>query len=167
MIVAGKTGTAQFWRGRNKDNHTWFLCFAPYDDPKYVVAVLVQGAKSGGGVAAPVGAKILEEIFAMEAGKEVKFTSLPPAIGNFKHIASIDFKNSNPSSFGADTDNGDSPMDASPESNISKNSAATPDINEGGDAQGHVKNRPQAQDGLQKFFNFLGGGRSAADQKRR
>lgn len=165
VIVAGKTGTAQFWRGRNKDNHTWFLCFAPYDDPKYVVAVLVQGAKSGGGVAAPVGAKILEEIFAMEAGKEVKLTSLPPAIGNFKHITNIDFNNSNPSSFGADTDNGDSPMDASPQSNLSKNSSATPDISEEADSQGRVKNRPREQGGLQKFFNFLGGGRSAAKNR--
>lgn len=166
IIVAGKTGTAQFWRGRNKDNHTWFLCFAPYDNPKYVVAVLVQGAKSGGGVAAPVGAKILEEIFAMDAGKEIKLTSLPPAIGNFKHITSIDFKNASPSSYGPDTDNGDSPIDASPESNLSKNSGATPDISEEADAQGRVKNRPREQGGLQKLFNFLGGGRSAASQKR-
>ena len=166
VIVAGKTGTAQFWRGRSKDNHTWFLCFAPYDQPKYVVAVLVQGAKSGGGVAAPVGAKILEEIFAMDAGKEVKLTSLSPAIGNFKHITSIDFKNASPSSFGTDTDNGDSPMDASPQNNVSKNSAATPDINEEADAQGHVKNKSRGQDGIQKLFNFLGGGRSAASQKR-
>jgi penicillin-binding protein 2 len=162
VIVAGKTGTAQFWRGHSKDNHTWFLCFAPYDDPKYVVAVLVQGAKSGGGVAAPIGAKILEEIFAMEGGKEIKLTSLPPAIGSFKHITSIDFKNPNPSSYGTDTDNGDSPMDASPESNISKDSAATPDIHEEADAPGRVKNKSRDKAGLQKFFNFLGGGRSAA-----
>ena len=117
-------------------------------------------------MAAPVGAKILEEIFAMDAGKEVKLTSLSPAIGNFKHITSIDFKNASPSSFGTDTDNGDSPMDASPQNNVSKNSAATPDINEEADAQGHVKNKSRGQDGIQKLFNFLGGGRSAASQKR-
>lgn len=167
VIVAGKTGTAQFWRGRNKDNHTWFLCFAPYDDPQYVVAVLVQGAKSGGGVAAPVAAKILEEILAMDAGKEVKLAPLTPAIGNFRHIASIDFKNASPSSYGAEKDNGDAPMDASPESNLSKSSTTTPDINEEADSQGHVKNKPRDKGGFQKLFNFLGGGRSAADQKKR
>jgi penicillin-binding protein 2 len=46
--VAGKTGTAQFWRETNgkriKDNHTWFICFAPYDAPKFAVTVFVQGA---------------------------------------------------------------------------------------------------------------------------
>ncbi|MEX1110432.1 MAG: penicillin-binding transpeptidase domain-containing protein, partial [Chthoniobacterales bacterium] len=47
-------GTAQFWRGRVKDNHTWFIAFAPYDNPRYAVAVIVQGAQSGGGVAAPI-----------------------------------------------------------------------------------------------------------------
>jgi len=167
VIVAGKTGTAQFWRGRTKDNHTWFLCFAPYDNPKYVVAVLVQGAKSGGGVAAPVAAKILREILDMDAGKEVKLTALPPAIGNFKHITSIDFNNVNPLSYGTDTDNGDAPVDASPQSNSSKNSGATPDISEEADAQGRVKNKPREQGGLQKLFNFLGGGRSAVSQKRK
>ncbi|MBJ7259398.1 MAG: penicillin-binding protein 2, partial [Chthoniobacterales bacterium] len=59
--VAGKTGTAQFWRGGVKDNHTWFICFAPYQSPRYAVAVLVQGALSGGGVAAPIAAKILSD----------------------------------------------------------------------------------------------------------
>src|SRR4030095_8187289 len=74
--VAGKTGTAQFWREEKqggttvkiKDNHTWFICFAPYNDPKFAVCVFVQGAKSGGGVSAPIAEKILEEAFAPEKG---------------------------------------------------------------------------------------------------
>jgi penicillin-binding protein 2 len=166
-IVAGKTGTAQFWRGHVQDNHTWFLCFAPYDQPKYVVAVLVQGAKSGSAVAAPVAAKILEEILAMDAGKEVKLTPLSPALGNFKHIASIDFKDPTASHYGADTDNGDSPVESSPDNSSSKTSGPTPDISEEADAQGRVKNRTPAQGNIQKLFNFLGGGRSAASPKRR
>ena len=165
-MVAGKTGTAQFWRGHVKDNHTWFLCFAPYDNPRYVICVFVQGAQSGGAVAAPIGAKILEEIFAMEEGKEVKLTSLAPAIGNFKHIKSIDFGTAMPCNYGLDTDPGDAPIESSPNNNASsKNSVATPDIKEDADAQGHVKNKPRAQDGLQKLFNFLGGGRSAAPKQ--
>jgi penicillin-binding protein 2 len=62
MVTAGKTGTAQFWRSGKKDNHTWFISFAPYDNPEYVVVVFVQGAKSGGGVSAPIAAKIIEGI---------------------------------------------------------------------------------------------------------
>ena len=168
-IVAGKTGTAQFWRGHNKDNHTWFLGFAPYEHPKYVVIVLVQGAKSGGAVAAPLAAKVLEEVFAMDAGKEVKITSLGPAVGNFKHISSIDFAKGAPSSYGPDIEPGDSPIDDTPETSSSSNeNVATPDIREESDARGHVKNKPQAPSGmrgLEKFFNFLGGGRSAAPKK--
>jgi len=40
--VAGKTGTAQFWRRGIKDYRTWFVCFAPYDKPRYVVCVPAQ-----------------------------------------------------------------------------------------------------------------------------
>lgn len=165
-IVAGKTGTAQFWRGHNKDNHTWFLGFAPYEHPKYVVIVLVQGAKSGGAVAAPLAAKVLEEIFAMEGGKEVKLSFLEPAVGNFKHISNIDFNSATPSTYGPDTEPGDSPVEEGPANGGSSNeNVATPDISEEADARGRVKNKQQNQGGLQKFFNFLGGGRSATPKK--
>jgi penicillin-binding protein 2 len=44
--VAGKTGTAQF--NRNKPAHSWFASFAPYDDPKIAMVVLVEeGGDSG------------------------------------------------------------------------------------------------------------------------
>lgn len=165
-IIAGKTGTAQFWRGRLKDNHTWFLCFAPYDQPKYALCVLVEGAKSGGGVAAPLGAKIMEEIFAMDAGKEIKLTALAPAPGNFQHITSIDFNNTTPSTYGVDIDSGDAPIESSSQENNSENHA-TPDIREEADAQGRVKNKTREQGGFQKLFNFLEGGRSAVPKNSR
>ncbi len=38
--VAGKTGTAQF--NRNKAPHSWFVAFAPYDQPKVAVSVIVE-----------------------------------------------------------------------------------------------------------------------------
>ncbi len=40
VAVAGKTGTAQF--NRNKTPHSWFSSFAPYDDPKIVMTVIVE-----------------------------------------------------------------------------------------------------------------------------
>ena len=89
--VAGKTGTAQFWRGRVKDNHTWFIAFAPYEKPRYAVAVIVQGAQSGGGVAAPIAAKILSDIFKMEEGEAVEVAALEPAKGSFQFVSSVDF----------------------------------------------------------------------------
>jgi peptidoglycan glycosyltransferase len=63
--VAGKTGTAQTGiQGTNP--HTWFICFAPADNPKIAVAVLVEhggtfgSEATGGAVAAPIARQILE-----------------------------------------------------------------------------------------------------------
>jgi len=166
--VAGKTGTAQFWRNGIKDYHTWFLCFAPYDKPRYVVCVFVQGGKSGGSVPAPIAAKILEQIFAMEKGKEVKLTALDPAAGNFQQIAGVDFSKDIPTQYG--TDAGpipDAPTEEnnprSPNQTPSGKAASKPDIQE--DSDTHVKNKPPSQNSFQKFFNFLGGGRSAVPKQ--
>lgn len=100
--VAGKTGTAQFWRldgkdenGREtkvKDNRVWFMCFAPYREPKYAIVVMIEGAKSGGGVAAPVVHKILKECLGLEAGFSPRITYGEPIKGNFEHIDAIELK---------------------------------------------------------------------------
>lgn len=58
--VAGKTGTAQF--NNQKQPHSWFAGFAPYDDPKIVIAVLVE---EGGdrGLAVTVARQFMEWYF--------------------------------------------------------------------------------------------------------
>ncbi|NOX90305.1 MAG: penicillin-binding protein 2 [Calditrichaeota bacterium] len=58
--MAGKTGTAQNPHG---DPHAWFMAFAPYYHPEVAIAVMVENAGSGGGVAAPIGRKFLEMYF--------------------------------------------------------------------------------------------------------
>ena len=40
VVVAGKTGTAQATDRGQEENVAWFACFAPFDHPKYVVAVM-------------------------------------------------------------------------------------------------------------------------------
>src|SRR5437763_11100857 len=45
--VAGKTGTAQATDRGHKDTVAWFACFAPFEKPRYVVAVMVQGGEHG------------------------------------------------------------------------------------------------------------------------
>jgi len=40
-VLAGKTGSAQNSQDRAHD-HAWFVGFAPADDPKIVVAVLIE-----------------------------------------------------------------------------------------------------------------------------
>ncbi|MEZ5385448.1 MAG: penicillin-binding protein 2 [Prosthecobacter sp.] len=94
--VAGKTGTAQNWRINEKgsrvdDNHTWFISFAPYQSPKLAVCVLVQNGKSGGGCAAPVARRVLEQCLALENGYEVAIEPMPPADGHFNHIPQIQY----------------------------------------------------------------------------
>ena len=59
--ISGKTGTAQFKRKGEPDNHAWFVGFAPYVKPQFAVCVFVQGGKSGGSVAAPIMRKIVED----------------------------------------------------------------------------------------------------------
>lgn len=57
--VAGKTGTAQ--TGRGGEPHAWFVGFAPAEAPRVAVAVLVEeGGGTGGTVAGPVAADVLE-----------------------------------------------------------------------------------------------------------
>ncbi len=62
--VGGKTGTAQ--QSATRDNHAWFVGVAPLDNPKYVVAVLIDEGGSGGQVAAPVARQILQYLMGNE-----------------------------------------------------------------------------------------------------
>jgi penicillin-binding protein 2 len=63
MRIGGKTGTAQITRGKKVIGHTtWFVSFAPLENPKYVVVVMVEEGGSGGGNCGPVAQKIYREI---------------------------------------------------------------------------------------------------------
>jgi len=55
---AGKTGTAQNTLGRL--DHAWYVGFAPFENPRIAVAVLVENAGFGGTAAAPVAGKCME-----------------------------------------------------------------------------------------------------------
>ena len=55
--VAGKTGTAE----NSADDHSWFIGFAPADDPKIAVAVFVRnGGRTGGDISAPIAKSVIE-----------------------------------------------------------------------------------------------------------
>lgn len=56
--VAGKTGTSQNPHG---ENHGWFIAFAPADDPKIAVAVLLENSGFGSISAAPIASLIIEQ----------------------------------------------------------------------------------------------------------
>jgi penicillin-binding protein 2 len=45
---------------------TWFDSYAPYEDPRYVVVVMVEDGASGGGTCGPVAEKIYAAILKEE-----------------------------------------------------------------------------------------------------
>jgi penicillin-binding protein 2 len=159
IVVAGKTGTAQFWRDGQKDNHTWFIAFAPYDNPKIALAVLVQGAKAGGQVPAPIAAKLIEEILALDKGYDPGLKPLDPAIGNFKFVETIDFKENNiPAELtGNDEETSDNePAAAENQTKVSKNEGNEPDIRPEADDHRTVRATPTPQLSKPKsFFDFF------------
>ena len=131
--VAGKTGTAQAMTEGKKDTIAWFACFAPYDQPKYTIAVMVQGGEHGGSVAAPIATRILSRALAMDEGTfDPQLAWLAPAhkANPFQMIAAVDFKDSNPKLTASDEEN----LDGSTNSDMAATSA-NPDVELEADAK--------------------------------
>jgi len=77
IVVAGKTGTSQVTsipqstQKRLKEeelayyhrSHAWITTYAPYEDPKYIVTVLVEHGGHGGSTAGPIAADIYKWLF--------------------------------------------------------------------------------------------------------
>ena len=64
--VAGKTGTAQNPHGQD---HGWFISFAPMDDPKIAIAVLVENGGYGSISAAPIASLLIEQYLTGEVDR--------------------------------------------------------------------------------------------------
>ena len=73
VSVAGKTGTSQ--TGQDTAPHTWFVAFAPAENPVVAVAVIVENGgdlgdeATGGRVAAPIARAVIEAALARAAGE--------------------------------------------------------------------------------------------------
>jgi penicillin-binding protein 2 len=77
--VAGKTGTAEVKSpGSNFGRVTWFDSYAPYEDPRYVVVVVVEDGNYGGDTCAPVAEEIYEAILKREQPGQRR----PPTLAN-------------------------------------------------------------------------------------
>jgi penicillin-binding protein 2 len=85
--VAGKTGTAQviampedFKRGEMNRiplkfrDHAWFVAYAPFEDPKISVAVLVEHGGFGATAAAPMAKKVIEQYLNLKPSPSLKMT---------------------------------------------------------------------------------------------
>ncbi|MZR32058.1 penicillin-binding protein 2 [Sneathiella litorea] len=80
--MAGKTGTAQVRRISRKEriegvrksdekpweerDHALFVGYAPFDDPRYAVSVIVEHGGSGSGAAAPIARDLLQETLRLD-----------------------------------------------------------------------------------------------------
>lgn len=58
LDVCGKTGTAQALPGQK--DQSWFLCFAPMNNPKIALVVTAEGGGFGATTALPIARKLLE-----------------------------------------------------------------------------------------------------------
>ena len=62
--VGGKSGTAQHVPGLPP--HAWFIAFAPLEEPRYAVAVMLESGGEGSSVAATLAGQVLAAAFATE-----------------------------------------------------------------------------------------------------
>lgn len=61
VAVAGKTGTAEAGDGTS---HAWFIGFAPAEDPRVAVAVVVERGGQGGVMAGPIAGAVIRAVLA-------------------------------------------------------------------------------------------------------
>ncbi len=95
IIAASKSGTAQVTEFGKASNTSWIMSFAPYDQPKYAICIMVQNGQSGGGVCGPLVNLVYRGLFARDLkgirlplkpqtkvpgyiGENVKFIEIPP-----------------------------------------------------------------------------------------
>ena len=61
--MAGKTGTAEYGEKGSGHKIAWMIAFAPYDHPRYAVALMVEEGVTGGTTAAPKMKQIMTGLF--------------------------------------------------------------------------------------------------------
>ncbi len=72
--VAGKTGTAE---NPGKEPHAWFAGYAPADDPRIAVVVVIEQGGEGSKVAAPIFRQVIEAFFGFELTPVPTLTPAP------------------------------------------------------------------------------------------
>jgi penicillin-binding protein 2 len=63
VSIGGKTGTAQYSKGRK---HAWMIVFAPFEAPRYAIAMILEDSVSGGITVAPRIRHLLTDILTMD-----------------------------------------------------------------------------------------------------
>ncbi len=63
LVIAGKTGSAEI---RKDMTYAWFTGFAPFENPKLAIAIVVEDAETGGRDAAPIAKEAFKAYFNVE-----------------------------------------------------------------------------------------------------
>ena len=82
--IAGKTGTAQVFGiaqdaeykkeeiAKKLQDHALFIGYAPYENPRIAVALIVENGGGGGSVAAPIVRKVMDQYLLNASSKKIK-----------------------------------------------------------------------------------------------
>ena len=84
--IAAKTGTAQASDNGKPSNNSWIISFAPYENPKYAVCVMVQNAASGGAVCGPLANLVYRGLFARDNGVRLPLKPMTKTPGHLGEI---------------------------------------------------------------------------------
>lgn len=94
VFIAAKTGTAQLGRDvghpRYDSHNAWTTSFAPYENPRYAVCVMVQNGGSGGAVAGVLSNYIYRGLFNLEAGGSRRLTKMGKFKGHREYIKELE-----------------------------------------------------------------------------
>lgn len=81
--TAGKTGTAEYGDSKNEHSstgyrtHAWYTAYAPADDPKIAMTVLIEGGGEGSSVAAPIVKETFRWYFSDDKNKLIQDIYIP------------------------------------------------------------------------------------------
>lgn len=74
--TAGKTGTAEYGDPKNR-THAWYTAYAPADDPKIAMTVLIEGGGEGSSIAAPIVKETFRWYFSEDKNKLIQDVYIP------------------------------------------------------------------------------------------
>lgn len=73
FTFAAKTGTAEV---AGKQDFAWFACYAPYEDPRFALALCIEEGGSGGAVASPVAARVMKAAIDYSNGVTIDYEKI-------------------------------------------------------------------------------------------
>ncbi|MFU8893933.1 MAG: peptidoglycan D,D-transpeptidase FtsI family protein [Luteolibacter sp.] len=88
--IAAKTGTTQTTDMGRQSNNSWMISFAPFEEPKYAIAMIVQGGGSGGAVCGPLTQLIYRGLIARDEGMRLPLRQQTEFTGNTNRIDAIE-----------------------------------------------------------------------------